>query len=427
MKEADLLQRSFLSNYLEYTAWTESPDSYHIWAASSLVGAVTERKVFYDQVYYKTYPNLYTCLVSASAISRKSSAMNFAIDLLEHAYEEGLPQTELLKGKMTPAAIIEALGSKKDHSEYYSISSLFTQADELSVFLSQDMKNMGLVDLLTSMYTCPDTFHYKTKSAGKFTLTNNFFNILAGTTPVDLLQNVGESLEAGFIGRFTFCLEGGRRQAVPRIKEVADVKKAKQLKKVLGIQLREIGEKDGEFDFSKDAGIWYDEWYTNLPKKAEEEESITTSKLTGFLGRKGDHAIKMAMILAMAKEPLRKQGFVISLEDIKGAADLVNFADESMQRIFAHAGKGDIFSQQAEVELFIRDRKRVSKTLLSNKFYKKIENRNMVNIMSSLHSARIIIPIPSGRHTYYYYVRDGLRDMDLDTIVEKVQEEYEEV
>src|SRR5437879_2277568 len=99
-----LSPQGFLAAYREFTAAQESPDSFHLWVALSLLSGVMRRHVWVDQVYYVLSPNLYTVLVSPPGTCKKSLAINIGMRLLKQ-----VPDVDVESNKMTPQSLLHRL------------------------------------------------------------------------------------------------------------------------------------------------------------------------------------------------------------------------------------------------------------------------------------------------------------------------------
>ena len=68
-----LKEGSWLMDYLEFTSGHEAPEDFHLWVGMTVLGMALGRKVWYDDVYYKLYPNciLFLLLLLASAKRRR--------------------------------------------------------------------------------------------------------------------------------------------------------------------------------------------------------------------------------------------------------------------------------------------------------------------------------------------------------------------
>lgn len=413
--ENELLNNSFLTNYLIYTRFHESPDDFHLWVALTIIGAATARKVYFDQVFHKVYCNLYTGLVAGSATCKKSSAMDIGTNLFQKAFGED-ETFYLLKGKATPNDIIDTLGGPGSEDGY-----LFLQLDELAMLFTNEMKHLGIVELLTELYTCPESREYRTKTAGKYVVRNAFINILGGAVPAYLQKHSEDVFEEGLIGRFGFLHRERRKRSSARLKEIVDITEHDLYEKVLIAQLRGISRYIGEATLDDAAGKIYDDWYDSIPEKefADKNENYTT----GFVGRKGDHALKYGILLFLAKNPFGAS-LKIDASSIQGGIEMAEQSDISMRTIFGECAKGDVMKAQMDIESLLGAKLRISRTMLYTPFRRVLNYEGFSMIMTSLELARFTLKVKEGRTIFYYYVPESLREVDVPNFERLVVEHY---
>lgn len=420
----ELLKQTFLENYLGFTQWQEAPDDFHLWISCTLIAAATQRQVFYNQGdYFKLYPNLYTGIVAESAICRKTSAMDIGMEIYCDALEESMDTENILRGKITPPALIAFLCPKV---ERVTSGSIFIQADELEVFFSKDVLNLGLVGLLTTLYTCPKRHQYYTKHQGQYNIRDAFVNVLGGAVPSYMTNSVGSVFEAGLIGRFSFVHKEEPKARIARISTVAKPEVTSLYREVLVEQIQEINRKSGGFEFTDEAGELYDKWYEKIPLREKEREDGIKTLSSGFVGRKGDHALKLAMILHLSRRVYSDAVLRLEAKDILAGMTMAERAGESLREIFENIPTGDLFKRQAEVEELIRGKKRISAKFYARNFYKRIDPDMRIMIILSLETAGLVTTVREKDETYYYYIDDDLRDLDAEHIKKEVMKRYQE-
>jgi len=415
MTKDELEKKSFLTNYLEYTKCQESPTDFHFWIACTLIGAATQRKVYYDQHFFKLYPNLYTGVVAESAICKKSTAMDLGMSLFAEAMADEPIGDKIVQGKITPKGLIKKIcPGKKDEVG----GMVFIQADEMGVFFGQDMINLGIIDLITSLYMCKDRHEYITAEAGSFLVRNSFINILTGGVPSYLRKSVGSVFEEGLIGRMSFVRREEPHMSIADIARIVDLDRLNLLREVLIKQLRGISKKEGSFSMTDEAFGVYEKWYKSI-----RGDSVERSITSGFIGRKGDHARKMAMILSLAASPLSDDPLVIDTKTIYAGIQTAKDMERDLKDIFEQVPAKDIFEGQKMLEQFIRKSGRVSRTLISRKFHGKILPEHFDVIIASLERPGIIQMASDGRTTFYYYVPEEYRDLSLEERLKKIKGE----
>lgn len=112
----------WLGRYLSYAKWNYVPLGFHFWSAVAALGAVCQRRVYFDAGQFFILPNWYLFLVGDSATG-KSAAATTALDLLKRLNrqicpsenkEDRLPYgrqfVNLLPGDVTVPRACEILG-----------------------------------------------------------------------------------------------------------------------------------------------------------------------------------------------------------------------------------------------------------------------------------------------------------------------------
>lgn len=392
MSDAELLKKSFLSNYLSFMEWQESPRDFHFWVGLTLIAAATERKVYLDRAYYQLYPNLYTGITAESAWCRKSTAMDIGMKLFTSVF----PDYPVLMGKITPEELLSGLN--------YDKPKLFIQADEMGVFLSRYMIQNGMVDLLTSLYM-KNRLEYRTKTQGAYVIIDPFINILAGGVPSYIQNHIGEAFEEGFVGRFTFVHREEREKRIARPECVVEQDKLKQIWKVLQIQLQKISEVAGEVLYSQEAGEAYDLWYNSLPEKKVLESESTIS---GYKGRLGDHVLKFSILFLLSS---LQSKLVLRKEDIEAGIRLAEDSDRSLVSITRDMKK-DIFKFQTEIEYFLKSTGRILRTVLYYRYRNRLTPSEFDMIIWSLMRSGLVTEEKEGRLVYYIFNLEAAKEQE---------------
>ena len=278
-----LPENSWIKRHIEYTSNQESPTLFHIWSAIGCIASVLGRRVSLDRGYYSLYPNQYIIMVAESARCRKSTATDIVIDDLL----ETTSLCNIVRQKMTAEKLCVEL-SRTDVIN----NEIVLYAPELATFLGASAFQSGLIPLITALYNCPSKTSYKTKESGEFYMNNVCINLMGATTLDWMSSNMpGDTIEGGFTGRVIFVVAEDRRhkEAWPFITNL-QVEQRQQLL----MDLTRIAKLRGRFEVSTNAHSLYEKWYNNEP----EMEDV---RLRGYDGRKGDHVLKVAMILASSE------------------------------------------------------------------------------------------------------------------------------
>jgi len=417
----ELMHRSFLVNYQDYIQWQESPEDFHLWIALTLIGAMTQREVYYDMGYFKIFTNLYTTIVAESAICRKSSAMDIGMDILINAARDTLLEDSIVQGKISPKAILKVL----QQSQTSNKGLIFIQSDEIGVFLGKDMLNLGLTDLLTTLYTCKDRHDYKMAESESIIIYNSFPCILAGGVPSYMRDNTGSAFKEGFIGRMSFVNSEEPRARIADIRRVADMPYLRILRETLVEQLHLIGFKSGEFQKTDHAYDIYESWYNAIPAVERKRSGITKTFISGYIGRKGIRADKLAMIYALSRDPLDEGVLTIDHKSMEAGIQCAEIAGNFINAIFKDMPGSDIFDGLKDIEKYFQNTKRITRTHIVAAFRRKLVLENINMIINSLIESNVIFEAQNeGRALIYYYVPEMFRDFPRDEMRNKTLAEY---
>lgn len=273
---------SWLGLYLDYTSEFESPENFHFWCGVSAIAACLNRNVWTRVGTEIFYPNHYIILISPSAVARKSTAMEKALNLLRKA--GGI---NILYDKATDSAlwhIMSALTGEQGKSN------LLVHVDELSTMFTNEDASANLISSLTRMYTCPDHLEKTTRSDGRMEVAFPCVNFLGGTTPMDLMVIFPSATTGmGFSGRCLFIYEPGPRHRNPWPSLHMDAEKP------LVMKLREFQKLQGEIPLDGIALDYYKNWYQKMPALISNDTDST------FLARTHVHMMHLAIVLAVSE------------------------------------------------------------------------------------------------------------------------------
>jgi hypothetical protein len=324
---------NWIATYLEYTKESESPETYHLWAALSAVAAAVRRNVWLDQGLYVLYPNLYVAFVGPPARTAKSTALYLARTIMN--------QVQAIK--MGPEACSkEELIRQMAESKYDNQCAMTIHSSELSDFL--DTSGVLMIQFLTSIYdgnyAPPKGWNYATKHQGKDFIVNPFLNVIFGTTPSYLAESMPDNIVGhGFASRTIVVYEEKERHenSLPDNMDPT-------LAKALVEDLRHISHLRGQFTWGGDltdetsrtgrrlteAEATYDRFYKSLYKGVPADHRIE-----GFHWRKKTHVLKIAMLLSLAE----RDDLTIQSHDIEAAVQFLHDLEPQMARAFSAVGK----------------------------------------------------------------------------------------
>ena len=357
----------WLETYISYTEEQESPELFHLWTGVSSIAAVLERNVYLDRgIIGKLYPNLYIILTGASAVDRKTSAINIGEDFVR----EACPDINFISQKIIPEAFIEAL---QTCYELTGVGCGYVIAEELSYFLGTSEKSSALIHLLTKAYSCPNILNYHTKGRGVEVVSDVCINFLGATTTEWLKKSLPkESIQGGWAGRhvFVYAHEPWNPVAHPEM----TVKMVKQRDNLM-FDLARIRELKGEFVWSKDAKEWFRVWYEEVFKPDEQD-----FLLEGYYGRKGHTILKIAMILSVSNNP----SLILEEVDVKNAIRILGETEKMLPQIMQKLDSTQIGEDLHWVLSLIEKKGPIGYSPLLRKVGWKLSPLQLQDILSSL-------------------------------------------
>ena len=323
--------KNWLQAYLQYTNAQESPEIFHLWGGISAIAAATKRNVKMYRRYYKLYPNLYVVLVATSATCKKSTTINILKDFYRN---KAMRSVRRIEDKLSTEGFINKVSLGIDDTslalegKVKRDGSIYIMADEMGVLLSNVSYVSGLMEVLTSLYTCPDTFEFTTRHA-PLEVHNASVNILGASTPEWLATGMPEySRSGGFLGRFIFVVahEPKRRIAFPE--DEGDWGAHEDMGDKLVHDLWVINQLRGQFKMTPKAKETYQSWYDSYTAPGDDP------RLKEYYARKEDTVLKIAMILSISTS----NKLVMDVQHINAAFKALDNVEGDMVDAFMFLG-----------------------------------------------------------------------------------------
>lgn len=320
---------NWLGAFLDYTAELESPAIFLKWAGLSTIAGAAQRKIFAETTAYLAFPNLYVVLVGPAG-SKKSTAIRMGRRLLRQ-----VPGINFTSDSPSVAGLI---------SEFKEIAAMEHQSlnafiSELSTLYENAAETM--TGFLTAIYDGDDDYIKRTRVGGKESVARPWLNLIAGTTPTWLGDNLSRSaVEGGLVARtlYIYSEEVIIRSPFPRY-----TAELKRLESALVHDLAQISILNGVFDFEGgsegDAYAWYDRWY----KDRSRLPTVADNRTAGYYTRKPQHLLKVAMLVALAE----RNELAFRVEDLERALELLNHLEPGMVKAFSSVG-GNTFATDLE-------------------------------------------------------------------------------
>lgn len=345
----------WLKAYLQYTAQSEAPDSFHFWTGVSTIAGALQRKVWQDQLIFQWIPNFYIIFVAPAGVATKSTTLNFGMGLLEK-----VPGVVFGPESGSWQGLGDALADATSYFKYQDPiagevtvpqSSLTIAASELGTFLRPDDEHA--VSFLTDAWDGRRRkFIHKTKHSGGIEIPSPCLNIIGATTPSWLQRNMKENMiRDGLLSRVVFVYAETKRHYVSLPARNVKTSVFYDMGQKLAEDLTEISKMAGSYEFTKDVeavGGWMDQWYSK--HHGSRATHLASDRYGGYIARKQTHLVKLAMVLAASK----REVLTITKEDLEEANMILTDAEASMVRVFDSVGSVDEARHVAELMQFVR-------------------------------------------------------------------------
>lgn len=341
----------FIEAYLNFTSGHEGTPRCHLWSIISVIAASLERKVWLDRGYYTLFPNLYVFIIGKSGLIKKSTTTGIAVDLFRE-----LSDMKMMSERLTAASLINQLNHAHTsfvHKEKpVSQSAVFAYASELSVFMTEVQGT--ITELLTTFYDCiphdsSKPWIYDTKTTGVQKIFGPCLNILGASTQAWLKKCIPASeMEGGFTSRVVFVVENKGPDTVVAWPKVDESKRAMRTKLVE--DLATIHSLVGEVEVTDKARALFSKWYEFHMRNVVPD--CSDPKMSGYLGRKGDLLLKLAMIRSVTlRNDLR-----CDEQDMFWAGDILENIEPEMKASFEGLGASVSGEITYEIRNYIRNR-----------------------------------------------------------------------
>ena len=331
---------NWLMGFLDYTSQAESPIDYLRWVGLSTIAGAAQRKVYMDMELYYIMSNMFVTLVGPPG-SKKSTAIRQGRKLLAK-----IPSIALSSDAPSVAGLMEEFTDLtktcKEHQSLnafvYELSSLYENAKET------------MNGFLTAIYDGDSDYIKRTRVGGKEHIPFPWLNMVSGTTPTWLGDNLTKAaIEGGLVARNIYVYSGERILKTPRPGRSTALDK---LKEDLTHDLAHISQLRGEFAFEEHAGKWYDKWYLNeddaeytriVGPYVNRFPRVTDNRTAGYYERKAIHLVKVAMAVSLSQ----KDALILTLDDLLTALALLESVEEGMVRAFSSVG-GNTYANDLE-------------------------------------------------------------------------------
>ena len=326
---------NFLSAYKRYAEGNEASPLFHEWAALNTLSCAVSRKVFFDQQYFKIYPNIYVVLVGEPG-DKKTTAMSLARGMIQKLEMPIAPPSITLQAISLMMSASNA--ESKCHLKFMqgTVPIEVTQysffASEIVTMLAAGGNPQGLIEFFTDIYD-REAFEVMTKNKGTDFINCPYITILACMTPEQTGHLLKERLiTGGFSRRCIFVYGRSKIDPIAFPKLHVDQTEAKQ---ACLEHLKKIKRFSCEYKMSPDAHDYFESWYK---MKHHQLSMPHPPAFKNWLRSKDTMAIKVAMLLDLADE----MSGIISLDHIKSAVHRLDTIEVDLGKVFAGSGKNPL-------------------------------------------------------------------------------------
>ncbi len=388
-----ILKEGVLEAFCKYAEGTEVPGTFALWSGISLVSAVLGRDGWIDYGFFSVYPNMYIALVAKSALCRKSTSVNMALNFMQKVK----PKVKILAQRMTSEALISALSGTniKDENTIAIDAVGVIIADELITFIDKNAFQSGLITTLTKLYDCTD-YDYETISRKNELVRNPCLSLHGGCIAHALRDAVPiAAIECGFTARVVFVYQDKTDRDIDW--PVLTPENAKRGEDIVH-DLNEIAKMRGAFAFTvKARKIWKEE-YSRFKHGSKLYEIPVMS---GYAGRRHTTLLKTCMIISASKGNSRS----ITEHDIGIAIRALSAVENDMPQVLSTIKRefvGDVAYQTLEI---IMRRGVIGRPELVKLMSDQLSSRQLDIILETLmESKRIEQTSDGGRKIRYAFI-----------------------
>lgn len=325
---------NFIKTYELYASGNEASASYHTWGAFATLSACIGRRIWFDQTYYKVYPNLYIIYVGEPG-DGKSISMAIAKGFAQKM------QVPIAPPSITREALTQLMSKSNEKSEClqqttidnvvheYSHISVF--ANEITTLLAAGGNPIGFIEFFTDIYADQEVFKVVTKNKGTDFIVGPYVTMLACMTPEQTSSMLKQNIISGGFSRRVIFVYGKRKpKGVPFPKLTEEQKEAKQF---LIDHLLKIKEWKGEFQMTPEAKEFFTDWYH---KKHFDLNKPNPAVIKNWFRSKDVLLLKLSMLIAVSEFSYIR---LIELRHLEQGLAMLNTIEPDIGRVFAGAGR----------------------------------------------------------------------------------------
>ena len=294
---------------------------------------------------FSWYPSFYLIIVGPPGIIAKSTTIDIATDLLRQ-----VPGIKFGPNAITWQALVTAFAAASESFEYqgewHPMSPLTLVASELGSLLNLQDKEM--INLLIELWDGKKSYEKITKMSGNDNVEAPWINLMAGTTPHWIADNMPQGMIGGGLSSRCIFIYGDTKERYTAYVDemVKDGDEAYRLRLIA--DLEQIAMLTGPYQISRAARTWGSEWYERFWKDASSR--MDDQMLEGYAARKQTHMHKVAMVISAS----RSGDMIIQAEDLQLANTMLEDLEVDMPRVFSRIGRTEDSMQAERFIEFVR-------------------------------------------------------------------------
>ena len=352
----------FLEKYIKYASMrTDAPIIFHECCGLFLLSCFASR-FYFESLFGKVKPNIWFLLLGESSITRKTTAISFAEDILLTIIKDFR-----LADDYSPEALISDLSSKSKSQGAFV-------RDEFGGFLADLKKSYmkGMKESFMKLYDCPVRWERKIQRQS-YTLNDVYIPLLTGTTITRLKKHIcDDDVLSGFLPRFFIVRPNPDRKLRP-ISSLP--KNVSLLRDNIIVAARKLHSKFSDEPIEVFIDKKALEFYNNLLLK--KEQALINSRndhLAAFFSRQSMRILKIAILYAFDAHGAPSE-FKVDLIHIMRASNFVKHESPStvieqttpLSKVLAKITRDSVVAHSTllrDSNLKSRDMKEVINTLI---------------------------------------------------------------
>jgi hypothetical protein len=306
---------TFLAEFMDYMDAQETASAYDFWTGMWLLGNACGRSAYVDRPRAPVFLNWYVILVAESGITRKSTAVRIATDVLRETNDQLEQPAHIIQSKITPEMLEWRL---HELSKDYGYAHVAISISELVTLLGKEHYSKPMPGLLTDLYDA-DKHRAGGGTVGKGTRDahNVYVSVLSASTPTWLQRAINpDVVEGGFTSRTLFVVSD---QPKRRIAWPTEVRDEPQLRESIVSHLQQVRDdavRFGRITLSDGGMRQFSNWY--------QRRKLSRDSFRGsFESREDAHVLRASACLAA-----NDRRWLIEANDVKTAIRLIGEVKE---------------------------------------------------------------------------------------------------